>query len=196
MNMTLAHIFFVLALICYVTAMFQKTRKTFLFVIILCDITFALYYLFLDRYTPMILNSVEGVLMVCLYFIEKHHKSHKYVLVSVAITWAVYVTATILTWTDPLQLLSLCASTMFLLGLVFGKLVITKALDIVSSTCATIYWFCVSSVFTGCVGICLTIGVVAGFLKTLFFDLKKREIQSEHAKTVEQKTVTKNYSAP
>ncbi len=193
MNMILAHVFFVFALICNVTAMSQKTRKKFLFAIILCDITFALYYFFLGRYTPTILSCVEGVLMGCLYFFEKHHKSHKYVVVSVAITWAVYVTATILTWTDSLQLLSLCSSSLFLLGLVFNKLVITKAIDIVASTCVTIYWFCVSSIFTGCVGICLTMGVVAGFIKTLFFDLKKRKIQIEHAKTVEQKTVTKNH---
>ena len=191
MNMILAHVFFCFAVLTYITAMLQKNRKTFLIVVIVCDLFWVLYYLFLDRYTPTILNAAEALLNVGLFFFEKYNKSRKWVLSAVGITWAVYITATILTWTGPLQLLSFFASSMFLLGLAVDRLVFTKIFHICSVSAATIYWFCVASIFTGCVGICMWIGTVVGFVRSLLFELNKRKLRAEHAKTVEQKSVVK-----
>ena len=191
MNAILSYVFFVFAIANYVGAMCQKTRKGLLFFIVVADICFALYYLFLERFAPVFFNVFEAILMLFLYLIEKHNKSFKYVIFAVTITWSADLLSLILTWTGPLQLLSFTASSMFFMGLLLRRLVFTKGFDVVSITCATIYWFCVSGIFTGIAGVLLFVGSIYGFVKTLVFEFKKKELQRTHAKTVEQKTVKK-----
>ena len=191
MILWLAEIFFGFAVLTYIGSMLQKSREWLLFVLVVCDLCFALYYLFLDCYAAMCFNVFEGILVTCLYFFDKHKNNHTHVVVAACVVWCADVLVTVLTWTGPLQILSFCACSCFLLGLCLQRLLVTKILAVVSVTLATTYWFCVSTVFNGLVGVCMLCGAVAGFVVTLLSELKKRELQINHAKTVEQKTVRK-----
>lgn len=187
----LAEVFFALAVLAYIASMLQKSRKWLLFVLVACDFCFAAYYLFLDCFTAMCFNVFEGVLVICLYFFEKFKKSHTHVVVAASVVWIADVLATIFTWAGPLQIVSFLACSCFLLGLCLRRLLVTKILAMISIALATTYWFCVSTVFNGFVGVCMFAGATAGFVLTLLSELKKKELQTNHAKKMVQKTVTK-----
>ena len=177
----LAQVFFVCALICYIIAVTRKQKLQLTIMLMSTNLFFCLHYLLLQKYGTLILLSFEIVLFLLIFLFEKYEKPQIYTVISCVIVMILDVVAIILTWTEAISLLPLSASLLFLFGLCFKGVLMTKIITLYTNLSYIIYLSLIQSyVSLGC-QVILLMGAIVGLMITIK-DLKtKKQIKQSRA---------------
>lgn len=194
----IGQIFFVCALICYIIAVTRKQKLQLTIMLMSTNFFFCLHYLCLQKYGTLLLLSFEIVLFFLIFLYEKYNKPQKYTVISCVVVMILDVIAIILTWTEAISLLPLSASLLFLFGLCFKGVLMTKIITLYTNLSYIIYLSLIQSYVSLACQVILLMGAIAGLLITIK-DLKtKKQIINSRVitptilKKLQLKTITKS----
>ena len=172
----LSQIFFVFALINYLTAVSQKKKIFVMIFFTITNVFFGLHYLFLDKYSTLFLLSNETALLIVLAILEKYKCSHKYTLLACFVVFCLHIVAIVVTWTEALSLLPLSASMVFLFSLCFKGVLMTKICTLITNTIYITYLSLIGSYVAIACQCVLLIGAVIGLMTTIKYIQTKKHI--------------------
>ena len=136
--------------------MINKKKEKILLYLIISTTLFILHCICLGGWTGAVIDFLEMVFLIVMYFFEKKEKTKYGVYVSV-VTMVLAVVLSIVTWASWISLLPMIGILLYIAAMMFKNVIIVKSGTLIRITLNGLYMFLISSYF----GAALTIVSVA-----------------------------------
>lgn len=133
----ISQLFVIPGVICFGTTYLLKNKLAILFLNIGACIFYALQYVVVAKYTPMLIDFLSIIRCVWFYLLEKKEKKND--LPSLIIFSSIFLIAGIITFQTPLDILPIVASLIFNLSIWHNNVLTYKILAFPVSLCWIIY---------------------------------------------------------
>ena len=157
----LSQILIAVADIFFIISMFQKKKMGITLFLLLSDILIAVHYLCLGALTGGIIIFIDSAFLIVVALLEKFKKT-KYTPIAVVITMLSVITTTIITWNGAISLLPMFAVLSYLVGMLFGNVVIVKSGAATRNLFNIIYMFIITSYLGAGLEVCVMISGIVG----------------------------------
>ena len=142
----------------------NKKAKILLYLIISTTL-FILHCICLGGWTGAVIDFLEMVFLIVMYFLEKKEKTKYGVYVSV-VTMVLAVVLSIVTWASWISLLPMIGILLYIAAMMFKNVIIVKSGTLIRITLNGLYMFLISSYFGAALTIVSVVFTIYGIVTT------------------------------